>query len=185
MHHGYMIFFVRNLPRTISKVGDDWARKYAPRGYRLSHLLHVRDYLVERTGAAQDAVDRILLRSQDYRDYGTKAIVQPESTHLALFASRGITGVSEEVLVYDKAKHQVCTSAKSISIWANERLKIPICNVAIKTFTINMRSWIDNAGAITAGELLDLCQGKSIQKQPTHSFNGTSRSITWLFPTWS
>lgn len=106
--HGYMLFFVKMLPRTNSNAGEDWARKYALRGFRLSHLLRVRDYLVETTGADRDAVDTTLLSSRDYWDCGTKVIVQSHSTHLALFATRGVSGVSEEVLVYEKAKHQVC-----------------------------------------------------------------------------
>lgn len=109
MHHGYMLFLVRKLPSpcTDAKSGNDWLCKYAPKGYRLAHLLSVRDYVVESMGATQDAADRVLLGARNHLEFGARAVVRPESTYLALFASRGLAGVFEEVLVYEKAKHQV------------------------------------------------------------------------------
>ena len=106
MQRGYMLFFVRKLP-VAKRLSDDWSRSYVPRGFRLSHSHRARDYLVESTGAPDDVVDKILMQSKEHYDKGTKAVVQPDSTYLGLFASRGTNGSSEEVLVYEKAKHQV------------------------------------------------------------------------------
>ncbi|KLO15684.1 hypothetical protein SCHPADRAFT_995683 [Schizopora paradoxa] len=141
-HTGLMLFFVREFPSGTLSPEVDQLQRYAQKGYRLQYMRRFRDALAQSMNASQRDVDKILLGCRDYLRSGTRPILEPSATYVSLVADRIGANGTEEVLVYDVAKHQ-----------------IPSARLELKVFTPEMQRWLRNISAEvrTAGAFLELC----------------------------
>lgn len=131
---GLMLFFVRRLPHRPSSLGSttysdpvatatrvetnteiksaedyEWQKKYLAQGYRMRFMGRFRDTLAEATGATYADVDRVMHGCKDTATRRTRSVLEAGTTYVSLFTDRMADDGSSEVLVYDFARHQVCS----------------------------------------------------------------------------
>lgn len=140
--------------------GASWPHNYANKEYKLRTMRRVRDSIIDKLGARQSDVSRILGGCRDHISTASRPVLDAGAIYVSIFTERYREDGSGEVLVYDFAKHQVnsslCGLLRDASILTVP--KVPSWRLDIRRLNAQMRDWIRLRAGTSASDLYDMCK---------------------------